>query len=331
MRYLPAAILALTCAPLAAEAPAPAAPPLRIWGTPAMLGLAERWAEAFRARHPEVRFEFRMKGSDSAIHGLTGGVADLALMGRENDEVDDNGFARPKTYPATRIEVANGSLAAVGKSPALAVLVPEGNPLRSLSVAQLGRILSCGVGGPRPIRTWGELGLKGAWAARPVRVYAPDLASRTGRWLQDQVAGKERRMCWDRIVELDDARRLDGTIENAAERVGKAARADPAALAIADAGQAFDGLRVVGLAAGAGAPPRFPTRETIAARAYPLQRAVYAFVDRKPGTPLPPVLAAFLRFVLSPEGQAQVRAEGDYIPLDAKTADAQAKIVEELK
>ena len=43
---------------------------IRIWGTPALQGAAERWAGAYARDHPGVRFEYAMKGSDSAIHGL---------------------------------------------------------------------------------------------------------------------------------------------------------------------------------------------------------------------------------------------------------------------
>lgn len=132
--------------------------PIRIWGTPAMLGVAERWAEGYRKDHPTARFEFAMKGSDSAIHGLTGNAADIALMGRENDIVDDFGFARPKEYPATRIEIATGSVSVPGKSDAIAVLVNKDNPLASLTLDQLARIVDCG-GNKAPISTWGQLGL----------------------------------------------------------------------------------------------------------------------------------------------------------------------------
>jgi len=101
------AILALLGA---AATPASAADaPIRIWGPAAMRGIAEHWADAYRQAHPEARFELTMRGSDTAIPGLYGGQADIALMGRRNDLVDDAGFSRPLGYNVTRIEIANGS------------------------------------------------------------------------------------------------------------------------------------------------------------------------------------------------------------------------------
>ena len=315
--------LLLPCALQAQDAP------IRIWGNPAMLGIAQRWAEAYRRTHPQARFEFAMKGSDSAIHGLTGGVADLALMGRVNDVVDDNGFSRPMQFDATRIEIANGSLSVPGKSDAIAVLVDAANPLKALTLAQLAAVLDCG-GKDAPVRTWGDLGLKGDWALMPIHVRSYDLATRTGAWLQNRAMRGDRRMCWDRIAEYGDARELDGTVTPAAERVGGAARGDRAVLAIANPAQAVDGLRIVPLADGTG-PAVLPSAATVIARTYPLARRAYAFYARKPGTVLDPRIAAFLRYVLSDEGQALLVEDRGYLPLAAADAAAQLAIVERIR
>jgi phosphate transport system substrate-binding protein len=301
---------------------------IRIWGTPAMLGVAERWAEAYEKQQPGVRFEMSMKGSDSAVHGLVGGVADIALMGRANDIVDDNGFSRPKEYHATRIEIATGALAAPGKSDAIALLVHQDNPLKALTLDQLARVIDCG-DQPRPIATWGDLGLKGEWADKPVRIHGYDFSTRTGAWLQDRVAGKDRRMCWDRIAEYDDARRLDGTMAAAADRAGGGGRGDRYALVIANAAQAWGGLKT--LAVADGGAPVLPTRASVADRSYPLTRRAFAFVDRAPGKPLAPHVLAFLKFALSPEGQALLSEDKGYLPLDRPTAAAQIKILESEK
>ncbi|MDB5694801.1 MAG: hypothetical protein JWN21_344 [Sphingomonas bacterium] len=306
----------------------PAVAPIRIWGTPALLGVAEAWATAYRKAHPDARIEFHMKGSDSAIHGLTGGVADVALLGRENDIVDDNGFSRPKEYAATRIEIATGSLSEPGKSDAIAVLVARDNPIRSLTLDQLSRILDCG-DQPRAITTWGQLGAGGSWRHGPIRIHSYDLATRTGAWLQKRVTGNDRRMCWDRIVEYRDRHRLDGTVAKAADRIGEGARGDRFALAIANPAQAVDGLKLVALADGDGEAVS-PTRDSVAARRYPLARRAFAFLARKPGAPLAPHVLAFLRFVLSEQGQMLV-AETGYLPLSRDIARAQLGKLEDVR
>ncbi|MEA3003128.1 MAG: phosphate transport system substrate-binding protein [Sphingomonadales bacterium] len=325
IRFLFALILALS--PVAARAQDQRV--IRIWGPPAMRGIAERWAEEYRRVHPEARFELTMRGSDTAIPGLYGGVADIALMGRANDVVDDNGFSRTIGYPATRIEIANGSLSVPGKSDAIAILVDAANPIASISLAQLASAVDCG-GAVPAARTWGDLGLKGAWAAKPIRIHSYDFGSRTGAWFQHVVTRDGRRMCWDRVAEYGDLRRHDGTIQAAADRIGDAARGDRYALTIANPAQARDGLKLVALADGKAAPV-LPTAASVIDRRYPLARRAYAFVDRKPGRPLDPRIAAFLRWTLSPAGQALLAVDHGYLPLDRQTDAEQLALLERMQ
>jgi phosphate transport system substrate-binding protein len=60
-----------------------------------------------------------------------------------------------------------------------------------------------------------------------------------------------------------------------------------------------------------------PTYENVASAAYPLARVVYLNANARSGAALDPALREFLRFVLSREGQAVVRAQGIYLPLRA--------------
>lgn len=296
---------------------------IHIWGTPALLGVAQRWAEGFRREHPEVEFSFFMKGSDSAIHGLVGGVADIALMGRANDVVDDNGFRRPKQYPVTRIEVATGSVSTPGKSEAIAVLVHLDNPLVSLTVDQLAAVLDCG-DQHEPIAVWGGLGLTGGWANAPIHVHSYDFATRTGRWIQDHVTHGDRRMCWQRITEYANQRRLDGTVAKAADRIGQGASGDRYVLVLANAAQVYRGLRLVPIINEQGRAV-VPDRSSVESRAYPFVRPVYAFLDRAPGTLMAPHIAAFMKFVLGAKGQALVDEDRGYLPLERSVADDQLR------
>jgi phosphate transport system substrate-binding protein len=308
-------------------AAAPAADPIRIWGPPAMRGIAQRWADAYAGAHPGVRFVLTMKGSDTAIPGLYGGQADIALMGRPNDAVDDNGFSRPMQRGFVRIPLTSGSLAFPGKSDALAILVAAGNPIASLSLAELDGILSCERRrGHAPVRTWGDLGLTGTWARRPIHVYTYDMAERTGIFLQQVVAKDSRKMCWDHVSEYADGRHIDGTLAPAAERIAEAARADPGALAISSPAYARDGLRLVPV--GERNQAVLPTRATVIDGSYSLARRTYAFVDRLPGKPIDPRVADFLRFALSEQGAALLAADEGYLPLSPAEAAASRQIVD---
>jgi phosphate transport system substrate-binding protein len=137
-------------------------------------------------------------------------------------------------------------------------------------------------------------------------------------------------MCWDRIAEYRDTRELDGTVTPAAERVGVAARGDRAVLAIANPAQAVDGLRLVPVADGNGSAV-LPSAATVIGRTYPLARRAYAVYARRPGTALDPRVAAFLRYVLSDEGQALLAEDRGYLPLARSDAAAQLAVVEHIR
>ena len=310
-----AAILGLTLAQSTI-----AQPPIRVWGPPAMQGMAERWAAAYRKLHPDSRFILTMKGSDSAIPGLYGKMADISLLGREDDVVDQNGFSRTMGYAVTRVAIASGSVAVPGKSDAVAVLVNAANPIRKLDLRQLRGLIDC-PNGRKSMPTWGSLGLSGKWARRPIKIFSYDFSTRSGVWIQHQVANDSRKMCWDRITEFGDRKNYDGTLDTAARLIGRAARTTPGALAIANAGEAHDGLKLVALSNGSGQSV-FPDRAAIIDGRYPLARRVFAFVAIAPGKSLEPRIATFLDWVLSPQGQQMIDDDRGYLPLDPAAAEA---------
>jgi phosphate transport system substrate-binding protein len=60
---------------------------------------------------------------------------------------------------------------------------------------------------------------------------------------------------------------------------------------------------------------------------YPLGRALYIYVAKKPNEPVPPHVKEFIKFVLSKEGQEIVAKDG-FGPLPVKIIDEQLKLVE---
>jgi phosphate transport system substrate-binding protein len=69
--------------------------------------------------------------------------------------------------------------------------------------------------------------------------------------------------------------------------------------------------------------------ENVAQASYPLSRLIYFNVNRPPSKALNPVLAEFLRFVLSQEGQQVVRDQAIYLPLRASQVVAARALFEQ--
>jgi phosphate transport system substrate-binding protein len=315
--------LATLSHPVRSEPEAIDAGVLRVWGPESMADVVKSWSDGFHRAHPEIQIEPRLMGSDTAIPGLYSGLADIALLGRENNVTDDNGFSRPKGYAFTRLELLNGSLDVEDKSAALAVLVHRENPLSKLTLAQLAAIAGCSHHGTASIHTWGQLGATGAWAARRVRLYLYDTESGTGAFFLHAVLNGSRKINWSQVRDFKDLKRADGSSYRASQRIVDALARDPYGLAVSSLLYAGGRMKAVALSARDGGPFVLPTRESVIDHTYPLARNTYVFIDRRPGSPIDPRVKEFLRYALSPDGQADVLRDHGYLPLAETTRLAQ--------
>jgi phosphate transport system substrate-binding protein len=102
---------------------------------------------------------------------------------------------------------------------------------------------------------------------------------------------------------------------------------DPIGIGYAGAGLNTSFVRAVPLAERAGSSFVPPSIESVLHGSYPLKRALYLYVD--PGSKkdkLDPVVAAFLKFVNSQEGQSVVVRAG-FFPLTAAMADKNKELL----
>jgi phosphate transport system substrate-binding protein len=294
-----------------------AAGTIRIWGDENMAGVTSKWAEGFQKFHPRARFEFKLKGSGAAMPGIYHNVADLALLGRESDLTDDNGFFKSVGgYAPLKLELMNGSLTVPGKSAAPAVFVHKDNPLARMTVVELEAIFGHEHRrGPRNIRTWGELGLTGEWKDKPILLYAPDAESEAGVHFTRSVLAESRKMNWENLKEFQDRKNPDGSVQDSGQQIIDALRKERYGLALANVKYLTAGVKPLAIAANDAAPYFPPTVHNIIARKYPLARRTYAFINQQPGKPVEPALKEFLRYVLSREGQQDIVRERGYLPL----------------
>ena len=334
--FLLLALLASRLAAAEAQPLAPYQPPenrtatIRIWGDRHMESLAQAWAKAYRAAHPKISFEIKLLGNGTAMPALYLGLADLALFSRELITTDKDGFNHVMNYEPLRIELGTGSLDQPGKATALALFVQSENPLARLTLTQVDAIFSAlrRRGAPAVIRTWGQLGLTGEWADKPVNLYADDTQSMTGLFFQHAALQDSRMMNWEHFTEFQDLRHPDGTTSSAAEQSMAALRADRYGLSISNLHHLDALVKPLALAVKDSGPYITPTKESLMARTYPLTRTIFACANQQPGRPLDPKVRDFLRFVLSLEGQQVLAQEGSSLPLTAENAAGQLKKLE---
>ena len=288
------------------------------------------WEDGFRRCHPQVRFENRLMGTGTAVAGLYTGAADLAFLGREISPVESMAFAWEFRYKPAAVAVMNGSLDLPGKSHALAVWVHRDNPLSQMTLAQLDGIYGTERrrGAPKDFRTWGDLGLTGEWAGRPIHAYGYDVETGTGAFLREKVLGGSRKWNWAALREFKRRMQPDGSVLTADRQIVDAVSGDRFGIGVANLPDPGTQVKEVALANGDG-KAFLPTRENVITRRYPLARTVWVSLNRAPGQLFDPRVKEFLAYVLSPEGQGDVARDGGYLPLAADTAAAERRSLDQ--
>jgi phosphate transport system substrate-binding protein len=233
----------------------------------------------------------------------TAGTAQFGPMSRPMKAEEQEAFEKKFGAKPTEIAVALD---------ALSVYVNKDNPIKSLTFEQLDGIFSKGAA--RDVATWGDLGLKGEWASRPISLYGRNSASGTYAFFKEHALAKHDYK--DTVKEQPgSAAVINGVTE------------DIAGIGYSGIGYLTSGVKDVPLAAKAGDKPALPTYKNVLTKKYPLSRALYIYVAKVPGKPLDPAVKEFLKFVLSKQGQAVVIKE-QYLPLTAKMVEAQLKKLE---
>ncbi len=305
--------------------PTPDAGTIRIWGSPQMNELLGLYEQGFQQSHPGVRFDVSLRSTVSAVAGVYTGRAEIGLLGRELWPTEAEAFASVAGHPPLTVEVATGSYDVPKVAFALMVVVHGSNPIASLTLDQLRRIFGAASEGVKPVHTWGELGLTGVWAKRPIHLYGFPIENDKAQIFSTLVFGDARR--WNcSLVELGNG----SDHRDAGERIAEAVAADPEGIGISNVHYATPRVRVIPLAKAAGEAPVTPTRETVASRQYPLSRAVYMVIDPADNSDSARLARKFLRYVLSAKGIADAGLQKDYLPLTPEIARQQRQIVDTL-
>ena len=267
------------------------------------------WVKLFREAYPKLSVTMEARASGSGVPALTEGKAHAAPVGREALPAEHEAFVKKYGYEPFRIKVATGSLGSLGKTATSVILVAKSNPIKGLTFKQLDQIYSKShkLGGGE-ITTWGQLGLSGEWANRPIHTYGlrpPNGIEQFVKWkvLQN---GEWR----------DGIQHVKGVgFTHAFTVASNDMKTQLGGLTYGLLANLTPDVRVVPLAEKEGQPFVMPTIETVYNHTYPLSRYVYIYLNRPPGTKLEPKTKEFLKCVLSQQGQQVVAAEGVFMPL----------------
>lgn len=284
-----------------------------------LVDLVGRWFESFRQYHPQVELSIRQPFAGSlGTKELIKETADFVFVSRELKPEDLSEFDARFGYAPTSIPIAAGSYRHYGFLDAMAFFVHPDNPIGQLSYEQIDAIFSSTRHrGGAPITSWGQLGLTGEWADKPIRVHGIKPWNGFEEFIRQRILDHGgKRGEW-----RDDLHYQKLVFPLATQVASDRYALGYSGLAYIDAP-----VRMLSLAQQSGGEAIAPSYENVATARYPLGRLVYLNLNKEPGKPLPPAMAEFLRFVLSNEGQAVVREQGIFLPLRAFQA-AQGRAV----
>lgn len=293
---------------------------IRVTGDPAIANLLSAWEQQFRREHPDVAFANRLTGPASSMAGLYTGTADLAFAGHELLTSESMAFEWIFHYKALPIEVSSGSLDGSNFAPVF--FVTATNPLSSLTLVQAGSVLGCEHRAHgKVVRTWGDLGLAGEWADKPIHIYGFNPESETGVFIRRKLLNNNYK--WNCEIKTFGGL-MHGDADSASKEILQVLRADPYGLAISNVRYTSNDLKTIPLARDDESQPVSLSAKNIVTGEYPLARPFFVYVNRNPDKPADQAVSAFLRLVLSKEGQQQVADSGTFLPLNEAAAHEQA-------
>ncbi|RHW18211.1 phosphate ABC transporter substrate-binding protein [Sphingomonas gilva] len=331
------------------------APPMkgtiRQWGSNYLADspLQGYFEAAFRKYHPEVRFKNNLSSTFVAMAGLYTRQADLAPMGRRPTWDELQAYQRTFGTAPVEIVMATGSYDVSGWTYALVPFVHKDNPIARLSIDDLDGIFgaqrdggwhgnnwdpTAARGADRNIRTWGQLGLTGEWADKPINVHAYNLNFHFPRDFAEKVFKGGYK--WnERLKEYSNRVREKGgdfgKLWVAGDQMMDALAGDRYGITYTSMlYRDKPDVKTVPLAKSAEGPYVFPTLESVQDRTYPLSREVYFYTNRPVGGKVDPLIAEYLRFVVSREGQALVMKDGKYLPMTAALAREQLRKLDQI-
>lgn len=308
-----------------------------LWGNP---GFQQRLEAAFRKFHPQARFDYTSISPSGAFAGLLTGGADVAIA-RRMIWVDLLSFQR--RFNRNPIEIAG--MTGWSVNPPFAIEVHKDNSIASLSLEQIDGIFGAersggwhgtswdpGVarGPERNIRIWGQLGLKGEWAARPIDPYGYNLQYLFApRFSDDVLKGSGQ---WnEHLRQFTISATSDGKLMSVDQQMADALGLNRYAIAYYAPSRGVNAnTRVVPIRLADGRLVE-PTIDAVRDHSYPLYDNMWFYANRDAHGTIDPKVREFLRFILSREAQEEVSRDTTMLPLTAALVATERRKLDERK
>lgn len=271
-------LVAIACAGIVGLAHSSEADTITVKGSDTLVILAQKWAEVYMSKHPDVKIQ------------VTGGGSGIGFAALQNNATDIADASRP-IKPAERA----ACIKSCGKNPreykvaldGLSVYVNADNPITELTEEQLEQIFSGKAG------NWKDFGGPDA----PITVYSRENSSGTYEFFKDHILkGQDF---------VSSAQTMPGTAA-----LLQAVSRDKNGIGYGGAAYGH-GAKSLRIKKSADSPAIEPSEENVVSGKYPIWRYLYNYLspEKDQGQ-----IAAYLNWIRSEEGQKIVKEVG-YYPL----------------
>lgn len=268
-------------------------------GSDTMNNMMTLWGEGFLKMYPNVQIEIEGKGSSTAPPALITGTSQFGPMSREMKAKEADEFEKKFGYKPTYLRTSIDMLA---------VFVHRDNPIakKGLTLQQIDAIFSKTRkgGAAKAAATWGDVGLTGEWADKPISLYGRNSASGTyGYFKKHALFGGDYS---DSVKEQPGSSSVVNGVANDKYGIGYS-------------GIGYKTADVESVAIALDSDSDFIQTTADQAGDYPLARYLYLYINYKPGSTLDPLRGEFVKYIFSKEGQQDVIRDG-YLPVSAAIA-----------
>ena len=305
---------------------APVAGHLTSVGTDTMEKLMKLWFVGFTRFHPQTTFSMEAKNSLTAEPALTEGRADIAPLSRELMPSELDHFRKKYGYLPLMIRVGLGSYRTPSMTVALGFYVHKSNPINRLDFSQLDAIYCTGRkrGYKEDLTKWGQLGLTGEWAERPIHAYGVQWPDGISNFIRLIVCNDGELKNDIKGVKIDHSPGVPTAMFRILGEIDK----DSAAIGYGGFYGEKPNTKKVAISVNPKGPYFTGSFDEVAATKYPLTRYIHIVVNKPPGKPLDPRVKEFLKYVLSQEAQQAIEKDGVFLPLPARLVKQELKKLE---
>ena len=279
-------------------------------GTDSLTDTWNEWMVGFKALQPKAQFKVNQGLTSVAIKAFMENQVALIHLGRELTPDENQAFQKKFGYNPTKVVVCFD---------AYIVFVNAANPIRDIGMDQLDAAYSSTrLGGYKAssssnasVDTWGDLGVAGDLAKRPIHAYMRAEGTASRNTIRDMVLMKGKYK--PGIIDMEDW-----------SGIAEAVMTDASGLGIGTLSNWLSRNKTLAVTPFQAKEPVPPSQESVISGKYPLSRTYYLYLNRAPDQTLSPTMTEFLQYVLSFQGQTAV-VQASLVPLPAEIAQTYLK------